>query len=189
MGWPKGKPRKPQGPTPLQQAQSKWQAEKAKVDPRNKMKARPNWDDYDSSDRAVDELRIPQGEFPDGMDLQWVAVSCLGQPLTKERSDFERKGWTPVHQSDFDGIYNGRWMKKGEEGEISFKGLVLMARPLEFSLKAKEEDRKAARQQVAVKEAALRGGDLPISLDTQHPTALRSNVINRTVERLTIPEE
>lgn len=192
MAWPRGKPRKPktEGTTPLAAAQQTWAAEKAKKDPRNQMKMRPNWDDYVEGDPdSAGELHIAADQFPDGMDLQWVAVSCLGQPLNDQRSAFEQKGWTPVHQSDFDGLYDGRWMRKGEEGEINHKGLVLMARPLEYSIRAKQADAKRARRQVAVKEAALKGGDLPVTLDSAHPTALRSNVINRTIERLTIPDE
>lgn len=191
MAWPKGKPRKlkTESVTPVATAQKQWAAEKVKSDPRHKMKARPNWDDYETGDSPENELHIPQDQFPDGMDLQWVAVSVLGQPLTKERGQFERKGWTPVHQSDFDGLFNGRWMKKGEEGEINFKGLVLMARPLEYSLRAKQVEAKRAREQVAVKEAALKGGDMPITLDPAHPSALRSNVVNRTFERITIPND
>lgn len=184
MGWPRGKPRKQktESLTPIQQAA-------AKADPRHKMKARPNWDDYVAEEAPENELHIPADSFPDDMDLQWVAISCLGEPLNDQRSMYEQKGWTPIHQSDFDGLYDGRWMRKGEEGEITYKGLVLMARPLKYSKRAKELEFKKAREQVMVKEAALKGGDLPTSLDSQHPSALRSNIINKTIERIEVPKE
>jgi hypothetical protein len=61
---------------------------------------------------------------------------------------------------------------------------------MELSLRAKKRDRRASLEQVAIKEQALRGGDLSgISLDTTHETALRSNRINKSVERIAIPED
>lgn len=195
MGWTKGRPRKLriEATTAETEAPTRPVREPLKaipkVDPRTQMRARPNWDDYVVEDVAENELNIPRDSFPDGMDMQWVADSCLGQSLAKERAAFERKGWTPVHQSDFEGLFNGRWMKKGEEGEINYKGLVLMARPLEYSVKAKQQEYRKAREQVSIKEAALRGGDLPVTLDSQHSTAIRSNVINRSYERIQVPSD
>ncbi len=107
------------------------------------------------------------------------------------RSEFERGGWTPVHQDDFDGQFNGMYMPKGKQGEINVDGLVLMERPLEFSLRAREKDRMKAREQVYVREAQLRGGDLGgnIAFDTQHPSAVRSNKLVKSYEPVTPPRE
>jgi hypothetical protein len=46
-----------------------------------------------------------------------------------------------------------------------------------------------AREQVAIKEAALRYGDLPIALDARHPSAVNSNRINKSFERVEVPED
>jgi hypothetical protein len=157
------------------------------------MRMRPNWETMAPEDHVEtpDRLRIPRDQIPEGMDLQWVTDSIFGQPQAQSRAEFEKKGWTPVYQEDFGGIYDGRFMPKGKDGEINVDGTVLMARPLELSLKAKQKDRRAALEQVAVKEQALRGGDIGTSLDTNHPSAVRlnSNGIKKSFERLTIPEE
>jgi len=157
-----------------------------------KMKAGSNWATVSPEDFTdnPDRLHIPRNEIPEGMDLQWVTDSVFGQPQPERRATFEKRGWTPVHQEDFDGRFDGRFMPKGKDGEIKMDGSVLMARPLELSLKAKRADRRAALEQVAVKEQGLISGDIKgVALDTQHTTALRSNKINKSFERISIPEE
>ena len=155
-----------------------------------KMKAKPNWENFEAdSDDTPDRLRISPDMIPEGMSAQWVTDSIYGQAVPQHRADFERKGWTPVHQEDFDGIYDGMFMPKGMQGEINVEGLVLMMRPKQITDKAKITDRRRAREQVAIKEQALRGGDLPISLDSTHPSALQSNRITKTVERISVPKD
>jgi hypothetical protein len=153
------------------------------------MKAKPNWEDVeDSPVDGVDRLHIPRDMIPEGMDLQWVTDTVLGQPQPQHRAGFEKRGWTPVHQEDFDGRFNGLWMPRGAEGEIKNEGLVLMARPFELSKKAKMRDRRLANEQVQIKEAALRGGDIPgITLDAQHPDAVRSNRVNKSLDGAFVP--
>ena len=169
---------------------------KAEVDarhPKHKMKAKPNWDDMlpdDPGGETPDRLRIAPDLVPEGMSLQWVTDSVYGQDMSQHRATFEKRGWTPVHQSDFDGAYDGMFMPKGMDGEIKVDGLVLMARPKELTDKAKKADIRKARDQVAIKEAALTGGDLPsVTLDSQHPTALQQNKIRKSMERIEIPQD
>lgn len=155
-----------------------------------KMRARPNWETYDAGDEETpDKLRIRDGLIPEGMSAQWVTDSVLGQPVPQHRAQFERKGWTPVHQDDFDGQFNGMFMPKDAPGEINVDGLVLMMRPRELTNQARKKDRQAAYEQVAIKERALKGGDIPISLDARHPSAVNSNRITKTMERVVVPEE
>lgn len=156
------------------------------------MKARQNWDDIDPADfdDSPDRQRIPADLIPEGMDFQWVTDSVLGQPFPEHRAKFERRGWTPVHPEDFDGRFDGMWGPRGAKGEIRVPGQVLMARPLHISQRAKQQDRRSALEQVSIKEASLRGGDIQnISLDTTHPSALRSNRIDKSYERIVIPKE
>ena len=159
--------------------------------PRYKMKAKPNWDALDPNiEDTPDRLRIPHEMWPEGMSLQWVTDSVLGQSMGQHRSLFERTGWTPVHQSDFDGVFDGMFMQRGVEGEIKYEGLVLMARPMEITLKAKREEARRAREQIEIKERALRGGDIPnVSLDSQHKSALQTNKIGKSYERISVPED
>jgi len=192
MAWPKGKPRKPV----VQTGETKDTIDerpplKARVTGTNRwqLKAGANWETNDTGpEEGIDRYNIPRDQIPDGFDLQWVAVSVMGQDMPRERAAFERKGWTPVHQSDFDGVYNGKWMPKDAPGEINEGGQVLMARPLEISLKARARELRAAQEQVRVKEQALYSGDLPIT-GADHPSARKFNQISRSVERIAIPED
>ncbi len=155
-----------------------------------KMRAQPNWATIEpTSEDTPDKFHIPKDMFPEGMDLLWVRVESFGQPDPHWRAGREKQGWTPVHQEDFDGRFDGMWMKRGDPSEINLYGLVLMARPLEFSIKARQRDKRAAREQVAIKEASWRFGDLPVTLDSKHPSAINTNRINKSYERIEIPEE
>lgn len=154
-----------------------------------KMRAAPNWETVDPNAMdSPDRLRIDKSIVPAGMTLQWVTDSVLGQGVPQHRAQFEKKGWTPVHQEDFDGQFDGLFMPKGRQGEIVSDGLVLMARPSEITKRAEIADKQRAYQQVAIKEAALTGGDIGVTLDAQHPSAKNSNRIRKSVERIEIPE-
>lgn len=155
-----------------------------------KMRAKPNWEDIDPTESDTpDKLHIPPHMCPPGMALQWVTESVLGQPFPQHRAGFEKKGWTPVHQEDFDGQLDGMFMPKGADGEIKMTGLTLMARPKELNDRAKKAERRAAQEQVQIKEQSLRGGDVGTSLDSQHPSAINTNRINKSIERIAIPED
>jgi len=154
------------------------------------MKAKPNWETYDPSEESEDRLYIPPSMIPAGYDLQWITSTVLGMEFGQLRSRFERTGWTPVHQEDFNGIFDGKFMSRGASGEITVDGLVLMARPLELSIRARKEDQRRAREVVSIKQQQLTGGDLPgVTLDTRHSSALSSNRINRTIEAVEIPKD
>lgn len=155
-----------------------------------RMRAKPNWETMDASGpETPDRFRIDPSLIPDGMSAQWVTNTVFGQEMPHHRADFERGGWTPVHQDDFDGQFDGMFMSRGKEGEINVDGLVLMVRPKEITDKAVRKNKLKAYEQVAIKEQALRGGDLPISLDPSHPSAVRTNKVNRTLERVEIPKD
>jgi len=156
------------------------------------MKARENWDDIDLSalDDSPDRMHVPRDLIPEGMDLRWVTDSVLGKPFAEWRASAEKVGWTPVHPEDFDGVFDGMFTPKGSKDEIRLEGSVLMARPLHLSQRAKQRDRRAALEQVSIKEAALTGGEIDgVSLDTRHKSALNSNRINKSYERISIPKD
>ena len=160
------------------------------VSSKHKMKAKPNWEDVDlEAEETPDRLKIADHLIPDGMSLLWVTDSVYGQSMPQHRAKFERMGWTPVHQEDFDGQLNGLFMPAGAEGEIKSDGLVLMARPREMTEAAARKDARKAREQVLIKENALRSGDLPVTLDAAHPSAVQSNRISKSYERISIPDE
>ena len=169
-GWPKGKPRK------------------VAAAPREPMREAPRVSvsavDYMDEDEN-DRLKVPKELIPPGMDYQWVTASILGQPQPQRRSRFERRGWVPVPAERHPGLF----MPKGHVGEIEVDGLVLYERPLEISIQARARDKSKAREQVYVKEHQLMGGDVGASLDSRHRSAINSNKINKSYERMSIPEE
>ncbi len=155
------------------------------------MRAKPNWENIDpNASDTPDRLRIDPSLIPEGMSLQWVTSTIYGQETRQRRSGFESKGWTPVHQEDFDGQFDGMFMAKGETSEITVDGLVLMARPEHLTRAAQRRDKLNAMKQVQIKEHALHGGDIGVTaFDAQHPSALRSNKVNKTMERIEVPED
>lgn len=146
------------------------------------------WEGFDpeNAGSSADRLHIPKDMIPDGIDYQWVTDSILGQPAPQRRAQFEKAGWLPVPASRHDGMFT----PKGHQGEIMVDGLVLMERPLEFSLRAKQVDKRAAMMQVRSKEAQLTGGNIPgVTLDTQHQSAVRQNRINKSYEGFVPPND
>lgn len=107
-----------------------------------------------------DRLHIPREMIPEGVDLQWVADSVLGQPDVQGRMAFEVNGWQPVTPDMFDGRFDGVFMPKGHKGEINVGGLVLMERPLELTLQARAEERHAARQQIGIETNKMVSGNI-----------------------------
>ncbi len=140
----------------------------------------------DVDDDDDDRLKVHRDEIPDGMDYQWVTDSILGQPAPQRRARFERKGWQAVPASR----HEGRWTPKGYQGEINVDGLVLMERPLELSIRARQKNKQNAMMQVRAKEAQLTGGNIPgVTLDTQHQTAVRQNKIRKSYEGFVPPND
>lgn len=169
-----------------------WRAgRKRKLTPREPVhepvrKADPKYSSLVEDDDNDDRLHIAKSEIPDGMDYQWVTDSILGQPAPQRRARFERKGWTPVPSPRHD----GKFMPKGFQGEINVDGLVLMERPLELSVRAKQRNLMKARDQVHAKEAQLTGGDIPgVTLDTHHKSAVSKNKVNKSYEGYVPPGE
>lgn len=155
-----------------------------------KMRSSPNWESVDPTiEDSPDQLRIAPHLVPEGMSLQWVTEAVLGKPMPERLAGFERKGWTVVHNDDFDGQLDGLFNKKGAQEPIRKDGMVLVARPKEMTAKARRRDHMAALEKVKIKEQALRGGDVGTTLDAQHQTALRFNHITKSTERIAIPED
>jgi hypothetical protein len=91
---------------------------------------------------------------PDGWDYQWKLKSVLNQDDIDRIRQNEMNGWEPVPVSRHPELMPRGW--KGETIEVG--GLVLMERPLQFTLEAREEERRAAREAVITKEAQMREG-------------------------------
>ena len=158
-----------------------------------KMKASPNWDDdteYMVADEGTDRLKIPrevvEALAADGVALQWVTHSVRGMETPLELAKYTKGGWTPVHQSDFDGVLDGIFMPKGLDEVVRVDDAMLVARPMSIHLKARQRERQLAREPLKVKEAEV-GAGLPVS-GGDHPSARSQNRISVTRERLEIPD-
>jgi hypothetical protein len=181
MAWPKGVKR---GPRTRQTMVERTPIRKTWI-----MKAGANWETATDDPEIPDRLHIPKDQIPEGMDLRWVMTAVRGQPMPQFEAGAKKRGWTPVHPQDFDGLYEGKFTPAGYEGAIEMEGLTLMARPLEMSLKARKRDYRNAREQVMIKEQALKSGADIAAMGADHPTAVANNRISRTYERLTVPQD
>lgn len=121
-----------------------------------------------------------------GRDLQWVTYEVLGKSEPAMRQDFEINGWEAVTQDMFDGMLDGMYMKRGEKGEITYGGMVLMERPYELTEEAKAEEHKARVAAMKAQENMIKGGvgiqGLASGFEADHPTAVRGNVFNRSIK-------
>lgn len=185
-GWPKGKPRKPKLAVDREPVHAPVH-QKPKSNANATLITR-NGKTYEYvADDDNDRLRIDPSLIPDGMTYLWVTDSILGQPQPQWRARRARTGWTPVPASRHDGMF----MPKGFEGEINVDGLVLCEKPIEFVNRDRKRDQRNAVEQVWVRERQMMGGDIgaqKIAFDTQHPTAIRSNRVKKSYERIDIPE-
>lgn len=143
----------------------------------------------DIPSEIVDKIK-----FDYGADLQWVTYEVLGKGEPAMRQDFEINGWQPVSQDMFGGLLDGMYMKRGEKGEITYGGMVLMERPFELTEEARAEEAKARIGAMRAQENMIKGGlginGLASGFEADHPTAVGRNVFKRSVERPTeIPTE
>lgn len=192
-GWPKGKPRPTKTPEEITDAANRAELRAAAPAKRiMKMKQRPNWESEDYvgvGQDGVDRLRIPdeivQSLYGDGIALQWVTKSIRGQETPQELSKMTRGGWTPVHQSDFDGLLDGMFMPKGHDDVITVDDCLLVARPVEIHTKAKMMEKRTARRPLEISEDQL-GRGIPNVSGSDHKSV--QNSIKKTMERIEIPD-
>lgn len=99
-----------------------------------------------------DMFYIPREEIPDGLDYEWKRWSNVGQQdpfyISRLRED---GGWEPVPPAR-----HPTWVPEGyKEPYIIKGGMILMDRPMEFTLEARAEARMLAKQQVREAEQRL----------------------------------
>lgn len=132
---------------------------------------------------GVDQFHIPAEMIPDGIDLQWNVDTVLGQPAAQERSRMEQQGWEAVTPEMFDGRFDGMFMRKGTQGEITNGGQVLMWRPLELTLEARAEELQAARQARRAQERKMVTGQIdginPDVFNSNHGSARSQTFLNK----------
>jgi hypothetical protein len=161
MPWPKGRPRPKKTPIETQQQPSGEKSSK-----RWKMH-NGDWDDdfhqYAETPDLRDRFSIPEELRPEGYDLQWVTCSVLGQTMQQFRTHAHEAGWRAVYQSDFDNLFDGRWMARGAPGEICVDGMVLCARPIQISRLARQRENRNAEAAVGNLRRKHAMDGLPVS--------------------------
>lgn len=98
-----------------------------------------------------------------------------------------RGGWTPVHQSDFDGVLDGMFMSKGIDEQITVDDCLLVARPAELQKKARMSERRDSARPLQIAQEQL-GHGIPGVTGSDHRTATGGNMIKQTMERIEIPD-
>jgi hypothetical protein len=183
MAWPKGKPRGPRiDRAPLRETTT--ERTPVKYD---SLAAGANWENMSES-TGVDRFHIPESEIPEGWSFLWSIEEVRGQPMPSFVATRLKQGWTPVSGQDFGGRFNGRFTAP-DTGVIRMDGMVLMARPSAITAKAVAAEKRAAREPILIKEGAVRAGVDIAAMGADHPSAVATNRISRTYERLTIPED
>jgi hypothetical protein len=139
----------------------------------------------------VDPLHIDPAEIPEGVAFLWERISANGQPDDRNVQAKRAAGWQPVCKGDCDGRFDRRWDRKQDGEQLTYDGTIgLVYRPMELHQQAKRREYIKAREQMLIKERALTGGDMPnVSLDAQHPSAIGSNKITKSYERIEVPEK
>jgi hypothetical protein len=177
----------------LSKADVKAAADRAESGHRYTMKARPNWESEDFvgvAQDGSDRLNIPDEKLlplaQDGWSFQWITRSIRGQETPQLISQMEKGGWTPVHQSDFDGMLDGLFMPKGHnETPIAVDDCMLVARPTLLHMKAERHQRKQANLPLQIAEEQI-GQGIPGVTGAMAPGV--RNSIKKTIERVEIPD-
>ena len=136
-------------------------------------------------EEEADMLFIPPEIIPDGMRDNWKTVSVLGQQQARRYGRLEMTGWSPVPAERHPGLFT----PTGYKGNIEYDGLVLMEKSEEACRQVEAREYIKANEQVRAKEQQIRGGDVRgVAFDSKHRSALQSNKVGKSYEKLEVPE-
>lgn len=99
---------------------------------------------------GTDRNAIPKDLKQPGTSYEWKRESCLGEEDPFYQSEIKANGWEPVGIDEMPCF--GR---VGEAGVIRQNGLILMKRPSELTIEAKQEDYQIARSQVLMQAKGM----------------------------------
>ena len=102
-------------------------------------------------DNTSDPFELPP-EFiemarADGFSLEWKAASVHGKDRTRYIAKLQANGWRSVPSNRLPGMY----APEGDNGVVTYEGMILMERPLALTEEARREDAHKAREQVQMK--------------------------------------
>lgn len=104
-------------------------------------------------DEGVDEFYIDPSVIPDGWTYEWKRFSTVNKEDFAYLNAQKRAGWTPVPAER----HPDKVPDDQKDGNILFKGMILMERPTEIVEERKAMLNRLARAQVQQKENQLRG--------------------------------
>lgn len=124
-----------------------------------------------------DIFYIPTEEIPEGSSYEWKRFSNVGEEDPFYIARMRTMGWEPVDPKN-----HPNWVPPGyKEPHIIKGGQILMERPMELTIEAREESKALARRQVI--EAEQRLGMTPKdTLTRRHPGA--APVVTKEVGRM-----
>jgi hypothetical protein len=141
----------------------------------------------DTRQREVDDIASPfdidKHRIPPGVTLEWKRYTTLGSRDQAYENKMLEQGWRPVPTKLFPDF-----MPQGTppDDPVVREGNMLMARRQELTDQARDQERRAARQQIQTSEARMR--DTPADTMPRDAPATRQLAgINRTVERIPVP--
>lgn len=132
-------------------------------------------------DEGTDKYYIDPAIIPDGWSYEWKRVALLGKEDPSYEVNLTRGGWEPVPASRHPEL-----MPKGDYQTIDLDGMRLMERPLVITDKAREREKRLAKQQVQVKEQQLNQGPAG-TFDRDNKGKSMVN-IKKSIEKMEIPE-
>jgi hypothetical protein len=115
-----------------------------------------------------DKFHIDLNLIPSGWSYEWKRYSVLNQVDDQYLGEMRRQGWEPVPTGRHPDL-----MAPGTPGTAAIirDGLVLMERPLEFTMRMRERYNQVARAQVHMKEQQLRSAPQGTFERGTHPGA------------------
>lgn len=133
-------------------------------------------------DQGTDEFYIDPSIIPDGWTYEWKRHTVWNQEDPTYQVSLAHKGWEPVPASRHPEL-----MPKGTTANVIMrKGQILMERPEELTIEARQLERRAALLQVRQKEQQLtQAPDGTMTRDH----ALAKPRINKGFEPMPIPKE
>lgn len=98
-----------------------------------------------------DRFGIPVDEIPEGSSYEWKRWSVNGEEQPFYLANMREQGWEPVEPRR-----HPNWLPENyDRPHIIKEGLILMERPMELTLEAREETRKLSLRQVRDQMAQL----------------------------------
>lgn len=98
--------------------------------------------------RSDDPFYVDHDKKPAGMEYQWVVVTIMGQPDTRQQIPMQQNHWTPVPMRRHSEIVGDIQAKETPEAAIIVNGQMLCERPSYLNEESRAEERKFARDQV-----------------------------------------